>query len=222
MTEPRPTAPGRRAQWLQLAIVALLIGGYTLVSQYGYSSADGRGVGAGLSVGPIVLIAIVLAWRWAHPVVASLVSVLLAVTLYLSWPFLKTHYQWSDLIQQVGAFAMLAIGVGRSLLPGRMPTCTELAKTLHGGELLPVELVYLRRASIAWFLVWTALAVSVLILFFAASEHIWSLYVNFGTFGLIGIVFLADHALRRRVLPRRPGASMLAALLHSLTGPGQR
>jgi hypothetical protein len=35
-------------------------------------------------------------------------------------------------------------------------------------------------------------------------------------------LFLADHGLRRLVLPRRPGGGMFAALMHSVTGGGQR
>jgi hypothetical protein len=27
------------------------------------------------------------------------------------------------------------------------------------------------------------------IVFFAASEHVWSLFVNFGSFGLMGLLF---------------------------------
>jgi uncharacterized membrane protein len=47
--------------------------------------------------------------------------------------------------------------------------------------------------------------------------RLWSLFVNFGTFALIGVVFFTDHGIRRYLLPRRPGG-LFAALRQSLTG----
>jgi len=64
---------------------------------------------------------------------------------------------------------------------------------------------------------YAVLAATILALFFLASARLWTLFVNFATYALIGAVFLADHAIRRRVLPPRPGG-LLAAIRHSLTG----
>jgi len=215
---PVATAEPRRAPPIrQLAVIAVFLIGYTVISQYSYSSPDAKGVGAGLSVGPIALIAIALAWRWTHKLVAAAITVLTGVLLYVYWPFLKTHYEWSDLVQQAGAYAMVAIGFGRSLLPGSVPTCTQLSDRLRG-PLDPSEIAYTRGATIVWFGFYTLLAAAIVIVFFKASAHVWSLFVNFGTFGLMGLLFVLDHAIRRRVLPRRPGGGIIAALLHSLTG----
>jgi len=210
-------ATRRRAPIKQLAVIAALIIGYTVISQYSYSSPGAKGLGAGLSVGPIVLIGIALAWRWTHKLVAALITVLTGALLYVYWPFLKTHYEWSDLVQQAGAYAMVAVGFGRSLLPGRVPACTQLADQLHG-PLDPSEIAYTRRATLVWFGFYALLAASIVIVFFEASAHVWSLFANFGSFGLMGLLFALDHAIRRRVLPRRPGGGMIAALLHSVTG----
>lgn len=215
---PPVAATARRPPIRQLAIVAVLIGAYALVSQYSYSSPDAKGLGAGLSVGPIVLIGIALAWRWTHRLVAALITAMTAALLYFYWPFLETHYEWSDLVQQAGAYAIVALGFGRSLRLGRAPTCTALADQLHG-PLDAKEIAYTRRATVVWFGFYTLLAAAIVIVFFAASAHVWSLFVNFGTFGLMGLLFALDHAIRHRVLPRRPGGGMIAALLHSVTGP---
>ena len=211
------TAAPRRAPIRQLAFVAALLIGYTAISQYSYSSPDAKGLGAALSVGPIVLIGVALAWRWTPRIVAALITALSAALLYVCWPFLKTHYEWSDLVQQAGAYGMVAVGFGRSLLPGRIAACTLLADQLHG-PLAPVEIAYTRRATIVWFAFYSLLAAAIVAVFFKASAHAWSLFVNFGTFGLMGLLFAADHALRRQVLPRRPGGGIIAALLHSVTG----
>jgi len=88
---------------------------------------------------------------------------------------------------------------------------------LHG-PLDPSEIAYTRRATLVWFGFYALLAASIVIVFFEASAHVWSLFANFGSFGLMGLLFALDHAIRRRVLPRRPGGGMIAALLHSVTG----
>ncbi len=221
-SEPQHSAPApdRRAALKQLAIVAVLIGGYALISQYGYSDPKNQSVGAGLSIGPIALIGVVLAWRWTPRWVAVALTLLIAALLYYTWPFLKTHYEWSDLVQQAGAYGMVAFGFGRSLLGGRVPTCTLLADKLHG-PLVPAEIAYTRRATYVWCGFYVLLTAAIVALFFLASTHAWSLFVNFGTFGLMGLVFLGDHALRYRVLPRRPGAGIVASLLQSVTGSGK-
>jgi len=213
--------PDRRTAIRTLIVVAAFVGGFALLSQYSYNSPEAQGLGAGLSVGPIALVGIVLAWRWTPRLIAALLTLGIGILLVLYWPFLKTHYEWSDLIQQVGAYAMVATGFGRSLWPGRTPLCTQLATQIHGPQ-SPVELRYTRYATWVWFAFYTLLALAILVLYFHAAPRTWSLFTNFGSFGLIAAVFLADHGLRRLILPRRPGGGMFAALLQSVTGSGRR
>jgi hypothetical protein len=47
---------------------------------------------------------------------------------------------------------------------------------------------------------------------------VWSLFVNFGTLGLIVLMGIIDHAIRRRILPRREDGGLLALLRRSLIG----
>ncbi len=213
-------SPASKPPLRQVTLIVVLIGAFLLVSQYGYSSAEGKGWGAALSIGPVGLIAVFLAWRWLPRWAAAAASGLLGFLLVHYWTFLKTHYEWSDLVQQAGAYAMLAIGFGRSLLPGRIPTCTQLATQLHD-PLESVEIVYLRRVTAVWGVFYALLATAVVALFFATSPRLWSLFLNFGTFGLIGLVFVVDHAIRRQVLPSRPGGGIVAALWQTLGGGGR-
>ncbi len=214
------SSPAAKSPLRQVAVIVVLIGLFLVISQYGYSSAEGKGWGAALSIGPIALVAILLAWRWLPRWAAVAASALVGFLLLHYWPFLRNHYEWSDLVQQPGAYAMLAIGFGRSLRPGRMPTCSRLATQLHG-PLESIELGYLRRATAVWGMFYALLAIAVVALFFAAPPRLWSLFLNFGTFGLIGLVFFVDHAIRRQVLPRRPGGGIVAALLHTIGGGGR-
>jgi uncharacterized membrane protein len=213
---PPLQARARRATVLQLAAVVSLIAGYAALSQYSNSVPDAKGLATGLSIGPILLIGGVMVWRWSHPLLAASIWVLAGVLLFLYWPFLTEYYDWSDVVQQCAAYGFVSISFARSLSGGRVPVCTQLTDKLHG-PLTPTEIAYTRKATVAWALFYALLAVTILFLFFVTPLRMWSLFVNFASFGLIGLMFLADHAIRRRVLPHRPGG-ILAVLRQSLTG----
>jgi uncharacterized membrane protein len=92
-----------------------------------------------------------------------------------------------------------------------------LAKQIHGA-LTPAEIAYMRRATAAWAVFYVLLTMAIFILFFAVSLRAWSFFVNFATFGLMMLMGIADHAIRRRVLPRHPGGGILTIIRRSLIG----
>jgi uncharacterized membrane protein len=211
-----PRAPARNVTLWQWAVIVVLIICYAVLSQYSNSVPDAKGLAAGLSVGPLLLIGAVLVWRWSHPLPASLIFALVGVLLFRYWPVLTKYYEWSDVVQQCGAYGLASVSFGRSLLGDRVPLCTQLMDKLHG-PLAAAEIAYMHKATVAWTLFYALLAAAILALFFVAPLRLWSLFVNFGTFGLMGLMFMADHAIRHRVLPHRQ-AGILAALRRSLNG----
>jgi uncharacterized membrane protein len=210
------TIPEIRWTGPRLAAVAALIIGYAGLSHYSSSVPDARGLGAALSVGPLLLIGAILLWRWTRPLIALLVAACLGVLLYRYWGFLERNFEVADLLQQCGAYGLVSLSFARTLMSGRVPLCTQMAQQLHS-SLAPVELAYLRRATVAWAAFYALIAAAVVILFFAVSKQAWSFFVNFTAFGLIIIACLADYALRHFVLPRRSD-SIFAMLRRSLIG----
>jgi uncharacterized membrane protein len=209
-------APAQAATSRQMAVVAAFVLGYAALSQYSNSVPDAKGLATSLSIAPLLLVGAVLVWRGSHKVVALSVFALTATLLLRYWTLLTQYYEWNDVVQQCGVYAAASIGFGRSLFGARVPLCTQLSRKLHG-PLTPVEIAYTRRATLAWAVFYGLLAPLILVLFFVTSLRVWSLFTNFAVFGLIGLMFAADHAIRRRVLPHRPGG-ILAALRQSLTG----
>jgi uncharacterized membrane protein len=199
-----------------LALAALVVG-YAALSHYSTSSPDAKGLGAALSVAPVLLIGLILAWRWTQPLTTLLIAALSCALLYRYWPAIERNYEWADLVQQCGVYGLIAASFARSLFAGRIPTCTQLANTMHGA-LTPAELAYTRRATVAWVVFYVLTTVAILVLFFVAPLRIWSLFVNFGVFGLMIVMGIADHALRRRVLPRHPAGGILAIIQRALIG----
>src|SRR5271155_3588186 len=85
---------------LKFAAVAALIIGYAALSHYSNSSPHAKGLGAALSLAPVLLIGALLAWRWAPPLIAALITVLTAALVYRFWSVLEENYEWADLVQQ--------------------------------------------------------------------------------------------------------------------------
>jgi uncharacterized membrane protein len=210
-------APAGAPSRLQLAIAAGILIAYAALSHYSNASPDARGLGAAVSLGPLLLIAAFLAWRSLPRIGAALVTTVAGAALVIYWPLIERHYEWADLAQQCGVYALIGAGFARTLLAGRTPTCTQIAQKLHG-ELGAAEISYLRGATIAWALFYALLAVAILLLYFLAPLRTWSIFVNFVSFALIALMALIDHAIRRRVLPRRAGGGLLTALRHALIG----
>jgi uncharacterized membrane protein len=200
-----PGGPSR----FQLLGVTILIIAYALLSQYSSEAPHARGLGAVLSLMPIVLIVAIGAWRWRRSLIGALVAISAAALLYLFWPVFwpvfRKHYEWSDLAQQVGAYGLVAVSFGRSLYGGRVPLCTQIANGLRG-VLDPAEIAYTRRATLVWTVFYAILAASILALYFVVPLRVWSLFVNFATFALIALMAFVDHALRRRIFARRSDA----------------
>ena len=217
-----PSGPGNTASSpgshrVQLTVVAALVVGYAALSHYSASSPDAKGLGAALSVAPVSLIGVLLAWRWTKPLTSLLITVSLCALLYHYWPAIERNYEWADLAQQCGAYGLIALGFVRSLFSGRIPLCTQLAIQVHG-SLTPAEITYTRRATGAWGAFYVLMAVAILLLYFAVSLRVWSLFVNFATFGLMLLMGIADHAIRRRVLPRHPSGGILAIIHRTFLG----
>ena len=202
---------------LKMAALVALVIGYAALSHYSASSPGAKGLGAALSVAPVLLVGLILLWRWTQPVKALLIAASIFALLYRCWPAIERNYEWADLVQQCGAYGLVAWGFARSLLSGRVPLCTQLAEKMHG-VLTLAEVAYTRGATKAWSVFYAVIAAAILILFLVAPLRVWSLFVNFAIFALILLMGIADHAIRRRMLPRHPRGGILTIIRRSLIG----
>jgi uncharacterized membrane protein len=209
------SVPQRR----RVTVITIVLLGYAALSQYSASSTGvhAKTIGAALSVVPVLAIAVVLLWLWSWRLAATLVAAVSSLLLYRNWPVIERNYEWADLVQQCGVYALVTLAFARSLFAGRIPLCTQLAHQMYG-ELAAIESTYLLRATAAWALFYAFMTGAVLGLFFAVSLAEWSLFVNFIAWGLMVLAGLLDHALRRRLLPRHREGGILALIRRSIAG----
>ena len=86
-----------------------------------------------------------------------------------------------------------------SLRAGRTPVVTAIARSIRG-ELSPEHAAYTRAVTALWVGVFAVLALAGAAAALWGSPELWSFTTNFGAPLLIGAVFVAEYAVRRRRL----------------------
>jgi uncharacterized membrane protein len=195
---------------LQLAAVLALIAAYASLSHY-CNVAGRRDLGAALALLPFMVLAVSILRRSKRRLLWASVGVATAIVLYDCRALLEKNFSLVYLLQECGMDGLLAVGFGRSLCAGETPLCTRLADRLHG-PLTAAETRYTRQVTLAWALLFVALMLITLGLYLAAPLATWSLFVNFVTFPVIVAMFVAEFAVRRRVLPPADRGGILAAV----------
>jgi uncharacterized membrane protein len=153
----------------------------------------------------------VLLWRWNGALIALSSAAATACLLRAFWPLFAQNFSIVYLVQQVGFFSIMAFTFGRSLRKGRVPLCTQLADKIHG-PLSALELRYTRKVTLAWVIFFLLNLAATFVLFrFAPLRH-WSVFVNFCSVPLILLMFAAEYAVRRRVLPQVQSSGLIATL----------
>ena len=198
----------RIARWLGIA--ALVIG-YPLLAHYTNESAHSGNLGALVSIAPVVLIALMLAWNSPRRVIMLGVLALSCVALWAGWSALEQHFGLVYWLQNVGMQLILFMTFGRTLIAGRQPLCTRFAEAVHA-PLTPQHEIYARQVTVAWTLFFAVMAVVSTGLFFLAPLATWSIFSNFLTLPLVALMFIAEYLMRRRMLPEIPNAHILDAM----------
>jgi uncharacterized membrane protein len=196
---------------LQLAAVIVFVVAYAGLSHYSNSVAKNHNLGVGLALGPVLTIGLLLIWRWTHLLVALLAAAAAAVLLRHYWPVMEKNFPVVYLLQEGGFYSLMAASFGLSLFNGRVSLCTQLADKVHG-PLNSRELRYTRRVTAAWALFFLSITAVTVCLFVLAPLRVWSFFANFCVVPLIGLMFIAEYAVRRHVLPHVSRRGILAAI----------
>ena len=182
-----------------LGIAALVIA-YSLLAHYTNEPAHSPGLGAAVSIAPVALLALLLAWRSPRRTLLLGLLVLACIALGALWPLLENHFGLVYWLQNMGMQLILLMTFGRTLQAGRQPLCTRFSETLYGPS-TPPHARYTHQVTVAWTLFFAAMALVSTLLYFLAPLTVWSVFSNFLTLPLVALMFLVEYAVRRRVLP---------------------
>jgi uncharacterized membrane protein len=201
-------ASGRR---LQLAAVLLFFIAYSVLSHYSNLNLQALDLRTLLALAPMLALGLVLLWRWSGALMALLAAAAAAYLLRAFWPVFAQNFSIVYLVQQIGFYSIMAFTFGRSLRKGSVPLCTQLADKVHG-PLSALELRYTRNVTVAWVIFFLCNVAANVLLFEFAPLRVWSVFVNFCSLPLILLMFVAEYAVRRRVLPRVQRSGLIATL----------
>jgi uncharacterized membrane protein len=196
---------------LQLAAIIAFLVVYAGLSHYSNSVAKTHDLGVGLALGPVLAVGLALIWRWTHVLVALLAAAVGAVLLRHYWPLLERNFSLVYLLQEAGFYSLMAASFGLSLRRHETALCTQLADKVHG-PLSAQEIRYTRQVTAAWTIFFLAITLVTIALFALAPLRVWSLFANFFAVPLMVLMFAAEYAVRRRVLPQVQGGGVLAAV----------
>lgn len=113
------------------------------------------------------------------------------------WQELLHRQELIYLLQNVGMQSLLAGLFGHTLLAGREPLISQLARRIHRDEYSAEIARYTRQATWAWTLYFVAMGLASIMLFVMAPLAVWSYFVNFISFFTLGAMFAAEYAVRR-------------------------
>jgi len=200
-------APAARAVLAVAAVVAWQVGAHSAVATPG-----AHGFGLAMAFAPPLAIALAAALRsprraWLLPLWA-----LVVLALWFSRTPLALHFAWGLFLEHVSFNLAMALLFGRTLAAGRVPLCTQFAAMIHGGALTPAVARYTRQITLAWTLFFVAIAGVSTLMFAIAPILAWSTFANYLALPLVAVMFVAEHACRRFVLPGEPRAGMLDAI----------
>ncbi|MGH8253054.1 MAG: hypothetical protein ACRES2_03375 [Steroidobacteraceae bacterium] len=204
---------------MRIVSVVLVVVAYAILSHYSNAVPGHEDLGAVLAIAPVWIAAAILAWRARHRSLGLLACALAALLAFAEWRNLRSHFTWLYLIQQVGAYGLLGLSFGRSLAEGHMPLCTRFATLAHGS--LSADAVrYTRNVTLAWTIFFCAMSAAVLIVYVTAPLPAWSVFANFCTAPLVGLMFIGEYLVRLRVLPDMQHASILGTVRAAMRGSG--
>lgn len=198
----------RVLRWL--GIIALVIG-YPLLAHYTNQSAHSASLGALVAIAPVVLLALVFAWRSPHHIIMLGVIALLCLALWVGWSTLEQHFGLVYWLQHESMQLILLMTFARTLIAGRQPLCTRFAEAVHA-PLSPQHVIYARQVTVAWTLFFAAMALTSTLLFFLTPLTTWSVFANFMTLPLVALMFIAEYWVRRWALPEMRHAHILDAV----------
>lgn len=201
--------PMKIARGLAVAVMFVI---YAVLVHYVNSSGQAGILGATLALIPVFLIVITYAFKSKSRMAGIGLLLTTCAGSWLAWSFIQQHTRFIFLIQDIGLMTVLLATFGRTLQREHKPLCVLFAEIIHGGKLPAEHERYARKVTVAWVIFFALMIVTSTLLFFLTSLATWSLFVNFFTLPLVGLMFVVEFAVRRRVLVDLPTGHILDAV----------
>ncbi len=195
------------AGWGVKVITVAAVVAYPFVLHFCVVKNAGGPFGIGLALLPVVSYVFWLMRNTKHALRTALILVVGALLLGLAWSAKWIDFSVSYFLEHLLFNSLLMILFGSSLLPGREPLISSLARRVHGS--LPVEIAaYTVGVTWAWAIYFATTIVISLLLYFFAPLTVWSFFANVLGIPLAILLFVGEYFYRIRSIPNFPHVSI--------------
>lgn len=194
------------------AAIAGALVAYPILAYFVAAAPPPAGIGAvAFAAAPVIIVVALVGWRSRYRMITLALCAAVFALLWVYADAIGQHLGLVYFIQNICTNAALGLIFGRSLLQGREPLCSHLAAMVRG-PLQPPVARYTRQVTVAWTIFFAAMIVVSFLLFFIATIQVWSTFANLLTIPLVAVMFIAEYAVRKHVLPDLPRTHILEAL----------
>jgi uncharacterized membrane protein len=202
---------GERRKRLVLVLAVVSSVSFALLAHAALVDSLPPAWGALLSLVPLLGLLLWATRRTGGWAAALVLLSLGAVGLWLGWDSLQRNFPSLFFVEHAAANLLLAVLFGRTLRAGSEPLVTRFARILH--PTLPPEVVrYTRRVTIAWTVFFTTLFTLSCALYLGGFVAAWSALANIASPIAIGVMFVAEYAIRLRALPNWHRVGILGSI----------
>jgi len=200
----------RRLGWLWTALILLACVAYQWLVHSAVTGEQPDAIRLTLTLLPLLALAYWVMTRSRNKPLWFFVLLAAGVATYL----LERQQGWGLAaaygIPHAAIYLFLLWFFGHTLLPGKEPLVTRLARRVHGT--LPPELeAYTRRVTCAWCVFFAAQIIISALLFKFASLNTWSLFIGLLNFPLLVLMFVGEYVYRITRHRNFPHASIFEA-----------
>ena len=193
---------------VSLIVIALLLAGCALYSLLRGPLASGEVGGRVwpivIALAPPVVFLLIASRGWAARWRIPFAIVVLTAAICAVWVGYYDHslrmIRFAYLTDHVVANLTFANWFGRTLRPGVVPFCTQVARRVHR-TLSPRVARYTRRVTAAWTVVFVTIAAASTLVYAAQPFETWVHFVWWAAAPLTACVFAVEYAVRCIVIP---------------------
>jgi uncharacterized membrane protein len=201
----------RRLGGLWTALILLACVGYQWLVHSAIIGEQADSIRLALTLLPLLALAFWVLARARNKILWFLVLLAAGAATYL----LERQEMWGLAaaygIPHAAIYLFLLWLFGRTLLPGKEPLVTRLARRVHGT--LPPELeTYTRRVTFAWCIFFGAQIIISALLFKFAPLNTWSLFISLLNFPLLVLMFVGEYVYRVARHRNFPHASIFESI----------
>lgn len=201
----------RRLGWLWTALILLACVGYQWLVHSAVMGEQTDSIRLALTLLPLLALAYWVMARSRNKPLWFFVLLAAGGVTYL----LERQERWGLAaaygIPHAAIYLFLLWFFGHTLLRGKEPLVTRLARRVHGT--LPPELeAYTRRVTFAWCVFFAAQLIISALLFKFASPNTWSLFISLLNFPLLVLMFVGEYVYRVTRHRKFPHASIFEAI----------